>query len=436
MALKVVSGYKSKDTERLRIEQKFHPLMEEELQLGNLVSYVGNKSVPFLRLYRYKEAFAFEFVRYFLKEFGLTSSDYVFDPFSGMGTTLFASMLQGISSIGVDRLPIAAFVAETLPKFLFIKKGELTTNFKRLQSSVTSYEPCSIAEDVPLLRFAFDDKTLLRLRQWKSAIETLPGRTRDVFLLLFFSILESTSFASNDGQFLRIKKDKRLAHPDVTLFNKVAEAEEDLERISWLFPPWRTAKDHLPIVFLGDTRALNDITFKRPPTAIITSPPYANRYDYTRSYCLELCFHFVKDFNELRLVRNNILRSHIESRTFSQERSSHSVVEEVVDALSNKDLNNPRIPHMLIGYFNDMEKVIGEWSRILARGARVAMVVDNVRFEGELIPVDLILSEMAEQAGFRVQKIIVCRYKGNSSQQMKKYGRVPVRESVVLWRKP
>jgi ubiquinone/menaquinone biosynthesis C-methylase UbiE len=33
---------------------------------------------------------------------------------------------------------------------------------------------------------------------------------------------------------------------------------------------------------------------------------------------------------------------------------------------------------MLIGYFNDMEKVIGEWKRILAPGARVAMVVDNV----------------------------------------------------------
>lgn len=59
MALKVI-GYKAKDTERLRIEHKFHRLMEEDLQLGSVVSYVGNKSVPLLRLYRYKEAFAFE----------------------------------------------------------------------------------------------------------------------------------------------------------------------------------------------------------------------------------------------------------------------------------------------------------------------------------------------------------------------------------------
>ncbi len=82
-----------------------------------------------------------------------------------------------------------------------------------------------------------------------------------------------------------------------------------------------------------------------------------------------------------------------------------------------------------------MHKVISEWARVLVPGARVAMVVDNVRFEGEMVPVDLVLSEMAEQAGFRVEEIIVARHKGNSSQQMGKYGRMPVRESVVVWRK-
>ncbi|HHT9133722.1 MAG TPA: hypothetical protein ACFYD2_02360 [Candidatus Avalokitesvara rifleensis] len=436
MVPKVLNGYKTKDTERLRIEKKFLPLIEEDLKLGSLVSYVGNKSVPLLRLYRYKEAFAFEFVRYFIKEFGLASRDYIFDPFSGMGTTLFSSMLQQIPSVGVDRLPVAVFVAETLPKFMSIKKGELTQTFKELRNNLAHGEPCHVATDIPIIKLAFDEETLLRLRLWKAAIETLPSTTRDVFLLLFFSVIEATSYTSNDGQFLRIRKDKRRIHPDEALFKKVADAEEDLERISWLFPSWKAAKNYLPSVFLGDTRELKKISFKSSPTAIITSPPYANRYDYTRSYCLELCFHFVKDFKELRSIRNNILRSHIESRIDAAESASHPALAEAIEALMGKNLNNPRIPHMLIGYFNDMAKVIKEWKRVLARGARVAMVVDNVRFEGELIPVDLILSELAQRTGFEIQKIIVCRYKGNSSQQMKTYGRVPVRESVVLWRKP
>ena len=52
-----------------------------------------------------------------------------------------------------------------------------------------------------------------------------------------------------------------------------------------------------------------------------------------------------------------------------------------------------------------------------------------------MLPVDLILSDMAEQAGFETEAIWVARYKGNSSQQMKRYGKVPVRESVLVWRK-
>jgi hypothetical protein len=50
--------YPSNST-RQEIEHKFKNFMHEELKLGSVVSYVGNKTVPLLRLYKYKEAFAF-----------------------------------------------------------------------------------------------------------------------------------------------------------------------------------------------------------------------------------------------------------------------------------------------------------------------------------------------------------------------------------------
>jgi len=46
------------------------------------------------------------------------------------------------------------------------------------------------------------------------------------------------------------------------------------------------------------------------------------------------------------------------------------------------------------------------------------------------------LSEIAANHGLRTTEIRVTRYKGNSSQQMGKYGRLPVRESIVFWEKP
>jgi hypothetical protein len=421
-------------TERLRLEQKFASLIREEPSLGPLVSYVANKQMPILGLYRYKEAFGLQLVEEFISRFRLTAQDYLFDPFCGMGTALFTAALKGIPAIGVDKLPVPVFVAQTLPLFFSLKSGELRATYDQWCKGVEQATPAPVAMDVAIMKVAFTPGVLLNLRKWKAVIDELEPPLREIFLLLFFSILEPCSYASKDGQFLRLKRDKRLADPEVELHKLVNEAEKDVAFIRQV--GWDKAF-RLPAAYLGDARDLSDLPFEREPTAIITSPPYVNRYDYTRTYSLELCFHFVQDFAGLRALRHSLLRSHIESKVENQEQPPHSAVAEVVDILKGhgKALNNPRIPHMLTAYFVDMEKVIREWSRVLAPGAVVAMVVDNVRFEGEMLPVDLVLSEMAEAVDFQVEEVMVARYKGNSSQQMGKYGRVPVRESIVVWRK-
>lgn len=422
-------------SDRQKIEDKFKEFINEELALSTVVSYIGNKNIPILRLYRYKEAFAFSFIKDFLKRFKLTLDDYVFDPFAGMGTTLFTSMLHGIQSVGIDKLPVAYFISNTLPLFLFLQEDELKDTFESLKQQIPKVKPAQIASDVPIMKVAFDDETLVLLRKLKAAIEMLDYPYKDIFSLLFFSILEECSFTSKDGQFLRLKQTKKISPPIEALNRKVMEAVEDIHKINVLFPDWIGDKRLLPDVYLGDTRDLSNIKFKKRPTMIFTSPPYVNRYDYTRSYCLELCFHFVKNFEELKAIRFGILRSHIESKIEKNEKPPHPVIEEVVEVLGKKKLNNPKIPGMITAYFIDMKKAIKEWSRVLDDRAMVVMVVDNVRFEGELIPVDLVLSEIAEDEGFKVREIIVSRYKGNSSQQMRKYGRVPVRESILIWEK-
>jgi hypothetical protein len=90
---------------------------------------------------------------------------------------------------------------------------------------------------------------------------------------------------------------------------------------------------------------------------------------------------------------------------------------------------------MVQGYFEDMNQVIRNLSRQIKKGGLVAMIVANARFEGEMVPVDLMLSELAEKNGFNVISVWITRFKGNSSQQMAKFGREPVRESIVFWRR-
>jgi site-specific DNA-methyltransferase (cytosine-N4-specific) len=435
----IPKGYEKKDSERVSLEREFNPLIREEPKLSRYVSYVGNRDVPFLRLYRYKEAFGFDFARFFIKRFRLNTEDYLFDPFMGMGSSLFAAMLEEVPSIGIDKLPIAAFVAQTIPLFLRVERGQMNEKFGMLKESIEKSHECGIAEDVPIIKVAFPPSNLKRLRKWKTAIEALDSPFRELFRLLFFSILEETSYTSKDGQFLRLIEDKKVSSPDEALARRVEMAEEDIRRIGWFFSNLNGATaDIIPQAKEGDALNLSNVHFNKAPSAIITSPPYLNRYDYTRTYVLELCFHFVNSQEELKVVRQSILRSHIESVVRKEEKPQHPAVKEVIERLTLKreELNNPKIPDMIVGYFNDMEKAIKEWHGVLAKNARVAMVVDNVRFEGEVIPVDLILTDMARTIGFKAEQILVSRYKGNSSQQMGKYGRVPMRESVVVWSKP
>lgn len=71
----------------------------------------------------------------------------------------------------------------------------------------------------------------------------------------------------------------------------------------------------------------------------------------------------------------------------------------------------------------------------LERGSVCAFVVGNVRHAGVMVSVDEILVELANQAGFTHERTWVIRLRGNSAQQMGRFGRELARESVVFLRK-
>jgi hypothetical protein len=117
--------------------------------------------------------------------------------------------------------------------------------------------------------------------------------------------------------------------------------------------------------------------------------------------------------------------------------SAMSEVNGILDELNKLGkLNNNNIARMVKNYFLELCFVIYEMARVTKSGGYCVMVNDNVRYGGEEIPVDLILSEFAENFNFNINKIFVLpKGKGNSSQQMGNYGRTEVRKCVYLWQK-
>lgn len=192
---------------------------------------------------------------------------------------------------------------------------------------------------------------------------------------------------------------------------------------------------------------------------VITSPPYCNRYDYTRIYALELVYLGIGE-KDIRDLRQNLISSTVENKNKLQILSNYyksinktrdfyrissiikncSVLNEVIYALKQRremgDINNSGVITMVRGYFEELTFIYYELFRVCKAGAKVAFVNDNVRFAGEVIPVDIISTSIAESIGFNPLSIqSLKQQKGNSSQQMKKFGRVPLRKSITIWEK-
>jgi hypothetical protein len=167
-----------------QLEEQYRPLLSERPELAERVSYRANKELPLLRLYRYKEAFAFTLVQEILHQHKGKQPLQVLDPFCGMGTTLFVSALLGTPAWGVDRLPVGVFVANTLLQILQLESGALLQAYEQLAPQVNRLPEAPVAEDVAIMRVAFDPDVLRELRRWKTAILQLPSPVQEAMLLL------------------------------------------------------------------------------------------------------------------------------------------------------------------------------------------------------------------------------------------------------------
>jgi len=185
--------------------------------------------------------------------------------------------------------------------------------------------------------------------------------------------------------------------------------------------------------------------------AIMTSPPYCNRYDYTRTYALELAL-LGADEKQLSGLRQTMLSCTVENRskdllqinprwsTAIAAADHQPLLQAILQYLDNQKaqglLNNNGIPRMVRGYFYEMACVIAECARMLKPNAPLFMVNDNVRYAGASISVDLILSAIAEKLDLRVEQILILpNGKGNSSQQMGEHGREELRKCICVWEK-
>lgn len=429
-----------------------------------LVSFQANKTRPVYRWYKYKEAFSASLVEHLFYKYGIAEGK-ILDPFAGSGTALFAASATGINADGIELLPIGQQIIATKQ----ILDSEFTPDdFEALHrwSALRVWEQSETQVPLPELRItkgSYPDKTKEAIEKYLGACQQENSRVQAVLRFALLCVLESISFTRKDGQYLRWDYRSGRRHGkkifdkgeipsfEQAVCEKINEIAADVSPAhpTSLFPPEKLQGE----IRLYDGSCL-EVLPKLPDgtyDAIMTSPPYCNRYDYTRTYALELAL-LGTDEQGLARLRQAMLSCTVENRAkdllsinpqwttaltaADEQKLLQAILKYLEDQKAQGALNNNGIPRMVRGYFYEMACVIAESSRLLKPNAPLFMVNDNVRYAGASVSVDLILSDIAEKLDFCIENILVLpNGKGNSSQQMGEHGREALRKCVYVWRK-
>lgn len=433
-----------------------------------LVSFQANKTRTYYRWYKYKEAFSADLVEYLFREYDVNKGK-ILDPFAGAGTALFACSSLGYDSEGIEVLPVGQKIIEANILARGDNKHDIISGLERwlLQKS---WNTDGENKDFEILRItdgAYSKETHRKIKRYLNELEHEESELKEILLFALLCILESISYTRKDGQYLRwdyrsgrrngkntFDKGKILSF-DEAISKKLEEIKNDIplgSNRNDLFSLMQQDVQPGGVgVLKGSCLDILPTLKSRSYSGVITSPPYCNRYDYTRTYALEHALLGVTE-NELLALRQAMLSCTVENKakelsSFNNKWekaidvcNSQRLLQEILSYLDykkeKKELNNNGIARMVRGYFYEMACVIQECYRVIKQNGLMFMVNDNVRYAGAPISVDTILSKIAEDLGFCIENILVLpQGKGNSSQQMGKHGREALRKCVYIWKK-
>jgi len=464
---------------RIALEKRYRPLLEQTDEFNRkIVSFQANKTEVLHSWFKYREGFSATLVDILLQKFGYTQDDTVFDPFAGSGTTLLVAQMLGINATGIELLPHSYLAWQAKSKTFVYAVDELC-EIRDLLKCTAPPETEQKFHHIKITATAFPEATekeLMAYTHWFDSLDVSPN-AKTLCRLILTSILEDISYTRKDGQYLRwdahagkvqARNAKRIAQGKAPTngINKgelpgvkqatLAALDKIINDIRWL--QQESAPQSHQNLISGNSLYILPSMLPAQFSGVITSPPYANRYDYTRTYALELAYANVGD--DIFKLRQRQLSCTVENKsklaalaayyqsieqsirynTILQIVNQNQALREINTALEKRnqrgEINNKGVLRMIAQYFTELTFVFAELYRVCKKGAHVVVVNDNVRYAGEIIPVDLLSTNLAEEVGFTPVKIYTLpQRKGNSSQQMKKFGREALRKSITVWQK-
>lgn len=405
--------------------------------------------------YRFVLSFPPGLVDHYLTDFGFRSGDILLDPFCGTGTSLVEAKLKGITSIGVEANPFAHFASavkvnwEVDPDILVSNAENIATECIRFLEAQgiddKNLTPPSIPEaDLRSLDFSgmrlllansISPLPLHKVLVLRDLINQRQGE--DYYDHLRLAFANALVFSISNLRFGpevgvgKIKKDARVV---ASWLDEVTKIAHDLQLVYG--QPHPDSK-----VYLADAREIDKVIQAKSVNAVITSPPYPNEKDYTRTTRLEsVLLGFIETRQELRDLKRGLVRSNTrgvykgdKDDTWVQDHPEiQSIARQIEDRrielgkTSGFERLYSRVTRL---YFGGMARHLSGLRAVLRPGAQLAYVVgDQASYLKIMIRTGKILAELAQALGYEVIRIDLFRTRFATATKQ------DLREEVVVLR--
>lgn len=417
------------------------PVIVSDLKTARSGTFTDNMALPIHRWFRYSAGFAAEWVDQVLDEWGIGPQHTVLDPFAGSGTVSIVCDTRGVTSIGVEAHPVVARICQA--KLSWATAVDRFASFADLVLKAANCRGAAVETYPPLVQRSFDADALLMLDALKSAWSDLDDRSPESELvwLAITAILRPTSVAGTaQWQYILPNKTKKqVLSPRFAFQQQIEIMKADMR---WMQSHAENSNARL---LRGDARNFAGLVAQKV-AAVITSPPYANNYDYADALRFEMSFWGeVQGWGDIHdKVRKHLIVS--SSQHASRERlrtedllASEAVapireeLAEVVEALASvrEDHGGKKHYHtMIAAYCRDISLVLGQLRQACAEDAHMCWVIGDSAPYGVYCPIDRWIGELAIAAGFNSYRFQKLRDR-NVKWKNRKH-RVPLKEGL-LW---
>lgn len=407
--------------------------------VGHSSNFLDNMRLPIHRWFRYSAGFSAEWVKWLLAQ-RKGQELRVIDPFVGSGTTCLACDEMGVPSHGIEAHPFVHRVALAKLSYAadserFIAKADSAFKFVRNATAQTAQYP-------EIIRKCYGEETLNYLDRFRQAVEAEQDGTPEA-RLLWMTLVSSLRAVSAAGtapwQYVLPGRRKTVPPaPEVILHRSVQMIAADMRFMA------RRAKP-LAKLCADDARKCTTVSDSWA-TLVITSPPYANNYDYADATRLEMAFMGeIRGWGDLQqTVRQHLVRAcsqHVPPNSVNLGEILESpelapIRDEIVPVCC--ELSSVRLErggkktynNMVACYFLDMAQVWKALRRVCASPSEVCIVIGDSAPYGIYVPVVEWLGRLARAAGFENWTFEKLRDRNNKWKNRKH--RVPLCEGH-LW---